>query len=195
MAHAFASQEWADELLALARRDSLLRSHAETWVHGPVLLVVDSGDDVPEALGLRLDLHEGEVRELAVVEPTAELAARTPFGVAGSLARWKSLVGGEVDLVDAILEAKVRVRISRLPPTVITTPSSERQRANAASHAAVRPTRISPSTVVIVRMRPAPSVRAVSWTRRSSDALAPCTSTTSKGNASRNSPAMIAPFV
>ena len=78
-----------------------------SWVFGPLVLLVDA--DVEHGLkatAIRIDLHEGAVRGVEVV-PGAD-AGRSPFVLGGSLARWKTVFGGSLALVDAVLDSRVR---------------------------------------------------------------------------------------
>lgn len=106
----FASDEWIDALWAQLRTDDAVRSAGTTWAHGPLLLVIEPEADkgLTETVALRLDIHEGEARDLRRAEVAA--ASRTPFAIAGPYSRWKAAIQGTVDLVDAILQGKVRVK-------------------------------------------------------------------------------------
>lgn len=109
MTATFASEPWAASLAEGLQQSAAVRTESMTWVHGPILLVVDAdAEHGLDATALRLDLHEGSVRDVRVVDPTG--AARAPFAVGGSLARWKAVFGGALSLVDGVLESKLRVR-------------------------------------------------------------------------------------
>ena len=105
----FASKDWADSFGSRLQESARVRTDSVTWVHGPIALVVDADDEhgfAPTAL--RIDLHEGSVRSVAVVDPAE--AVRCPFVVGGSLARWEAVFGGSLSIVDGILESKLRSR-------------------------------------------------------------------------------------
>ncbi|MCB0878582.1 MAG: hypothetical protein KDC46_06335 [Thermoleophilia bacterium] len=108
MSASFASSSWADQLGSALSASPTLRSEAADWVFGPVLLVVDAdAEHDVAAAALRLDLNAGECRGVSTVP--VEDAARNPFVVEGTLARWKSVFGGELSLVDGILDSKLRL--------------------------------------------------------------------------------------
>ncbi|MCW2927282.1 MAG: hypothetical protein JWM86_1250 [Thermoleophilia bacterium] len=109
MTASFASQEWAGSLATRLQESAKVRTESVTWIFGPIVLVVDADEaQGTAATALRLDVHEGSVRGVSVVSP--DLAGRVPFAIGGSIARWQSVFGGALDLVDGALEAKLRVR-------------------------------------------------------------------------------------
>jgi hypothetical protein len=109
MTATFASQEWADSFAAHLTDDAGVRTDSMTWVFGPILLVVDADEEHGlAATGLRIDLHEGEIRGVTLADP-AEVV-RTPTALGGSLQRWKSVFGGSLSVVDAVRESKLRFR-------------------------------------------------------------------------------------
>lgn len=107
MTATFASREWADALRTALADSADVRTRSMSWIFGPLRLVVDAD----EALGMaatavRLDLHEGSVRGVDVT-PAAD-AAPAPFTIGGSMARWKAIFDGSLDLVDAITDSRLR---------------------------------------------------------------------------------------
>jgi putative sterol carrier protein len=109
MSATFASQEWADSLGAHLLDSASVRTDSITWVYGPLLLVVDAdAEHGLEATAIRIDLHEGSVRGVELIDH--DDVVRAPFAIGGSLARWKAVFGGELKIVDAILESKLRAR-------------------------------------------------------------------------------------
>jgi hypothetical protein len=109
MTASFASQEWADSLAVHLNDDARVRTDAMTWVFGPMLLVVDADAEHGfEATGIRIDVHEGDVRHVTLVDPATANLVPTAFG--GSLARWKSVFSGSLSMFDGVREAKLRVR-------------------------------------------------------------------------------------
>lgn len=109
MTATFASPDWADRLATSLQDSARVRTESMSWVFGPLLLIVDADDEHGfEATGLLLDLHEGSCR--AVASTPASSAPLTPFSISGSLATWKSVSDGTLDVVDAILDSKLRSR-------------------------------------------------------------------------------------
>jgi hypothetical protein len=105
----FASKDWADSLGARLQESARVRTEAVTWVHGPIALVVDADTEHGfDATALRLEVHEGTVRAVTVIEPSE--AVRCPFVIGGSLARWEAVFGGKQSIVDGILESRLRSR-------------------------------------------------------------------------------------
>jgi len=110
MSATFASQEWADSLAVHLHDSAAVRTESISWVHGPLLLVIDADvEHGVESVGVRIDLHEGSVRSVTLVP--AEDARLCPFAVGGSIARWKAVfVDRSLSLVDGVLESRLRLR-------------------------------------------------------------------------------------
>lgn len=109
MSASFASTDWAASLHERLQDSAAVRTGSVTWIYGPIALVVDAdAEHGLEAAALRLDVHEGSVRGVAVLDPAE--AARCPVAIGGSLARWKAIFGGSLSIVDGVLESKLRVR-------------------------------------------------------------------------------------
>jgi len=107
MSASFASQEWADSLSAHLQDSAAVRTESMSWVFGPIVLEVDAdAEHAFEATALRLDLHEGESRGVNVVG--SGVAKVVPFVLGGSLARWRAVFGGQLSLVDAVLDSRLR---------------------------------------------------------------------------------------
>ncbi len=107
MSASFASQEWATEFGTRLQESARVRTESMSWVFGPIAFVVDAdAEHGLDATAIRLDVHEGAVRGVEVV--TVAESARSPFAIGGSLARWKSVFGGSLALVDAVLDSRVR---------------------------------------------------------------------------------------
>ncbi|MCW2922481.1 MAG: hypothetical protein JWL76_2355 [Thermoleophilia bacterium] len=107
MTASFASAAWAEDFAARLQESARVRTESMSWVFGPLALVIDAdAEHGVEASGIRLDVHEGAVRSVDVVS-VAE-AGRAPFALGGTLARWKTVFGGSLALVDAVLDSRVR---------------------------------------------------------------------------------------
>lgn len=107
MSATFASQEWADSLRTQLADAADVRTGSMSWIFGPVLLVVDGDESLGmQETAVRLDLHEGAVRGVAV--SAADAATPAPFRIGGSVAHWKSVFDGSLDLVDAVLDSRLR---------------------------------------------------------------------------------------
>jgi putative sterol carrier protein len=107
MTASFASAAWAEQLASQLQESARVRTESMSWVFGPLVLLVDAdAEHGLEATGIRIDLHEGAVRGVEVI-PAAD-AVRAPFVLGGSLARWKTVFGGSLDIVDAVLDSRLR---------------------------------------------------------------------------------------
>ncbi len=108
MTATFASPDWIDQLARALEHDAHVRTESTSWVFGPIVLLVDAdAEHGLDATAIRVDLHAGEMRGAS----RAELAtvSRSPFVVEGSLARWKSVFGGRLSLVQGVLDSKLRL--------------------------------------------------------------------------------------
>lgn len=109
MSASFASAAWVEALATSLQGSAPVRTESMSWVFGPLLLVVDADPEHGlEATAIRIDLHEGSID--AVSTSPATDAGLAPFAIGGSLARWKAVFGGSLEIVDGILESKLRVR-------------------------------------------------------------------------------------
>lgn len=103
----FASAAWAEQLATRLQESASVRTESMSWVFGPIAFVVDAdAEHGLEATALRIDLHEGTSRGVEVISSAD--AARAPFVLGGSLTRWKSVFGGSLTLVDAVLDSRLR---------------------------------------------------------------------------------------
>ena len=107
MTASFASAAWAEQLATRLQESASVRTESMSWVFGPIAFVVDAdAEHGLEATAVRIDLHEGTSRGAEVISVAD--AARTPFVLGGSLARWKAIFGGSLALVDAVLDSRLR---------------------------------------------------------------------------------------
>lgn len=110
MSATFASSDWTDLLLAALRSSREVGDSGVSWVHGPLLLVIDAAGEAglagPVAVGI--DVHAGEVRDVRPVDqPRVEL---WPFAIGGPYARWKDILDGRLNVIDAMMQSRLRVR-------------------------------------------------------------------------------------
>jgi hypothetical protein len=107
MTASFASAAWAEDFATRLQESARVRTESMSWVFGPIALVIDAdAEHGLEESAIRLDVHEGAVRGVDVIS-VAE-AGRAPFALGGSLARWKTVFGGSLAIVDAVLDSRVR---------------------------------------------------------------------------------------
>jgi putative sterol carrier protein len=107
MAASFASSDWAGQLASALEHSARVRTESVTWVHGPMVWVVDADEEHgTAATALRMDVHEGSCRQVQAT--TVDAARVAPFTIGGSPARWKAVLGGTLSIVDAILDSKLR---------------------------------------------------------------------------------------
>lgn len=106
MSMEFASQEWAAALATYLEGSASVRTESMSWVFGPVHLNVDADPEHGlDATTISIELHEGSVRSVAATAPGD--AGIAPFALDASLARWKSVFDGSLDIIDAIMQARI----------------------------------------------------------------------------------------
>lgn len=110
MPESFGTREWAAAAADRLRSDADVAAAGQTWYHGPLLLFVEPDDKsgVTDTTALRIDVHHGRVQDCRLAD--VREAQLTPFVVSGSFPRWKQAFLGNLDLLDAILESKLRVK-------------------------------------------------------------------------------------
>lgn len=112
----FAASDWTSDFAAALEGSAPARTGSVSWVFGPLVLVVDGDEELGfEATAIRIDLHEGTSRGVRSV-PVRD-AGRSPFVLSGSLARWRSIFGSELSIVDAVLDSRLRY-VGDLPTVV-----------------------------------------------------------------------------
>lgn len=104
----FAASDWTSDFAAALDGSADVRTASASWVFGPIVLVVDADPELgTETTAIRLDLHAGTSRGVRTVPPRD--ASRAPFVLGGSVARWKSIFGSELSIVDAVLDSRLRL--------------------------------------------------------------------------------------
>jgi putative sterol carrier protein len=103
------SPEWAEAFKAEINASPVYRQAAANW-EGSVGLVVLAEPDknVPEDMGIFLDLWHGEARDVRIVSrPEAEAAQ---FVITGSYSRWKKVAKNELDATKGIMLGQLKLR-------------------------------------------------------------------------------------
>jgi putative sterol carrier protein len=103
------SPEWAEAFKAEINASPVYKQAAANW-EGSVGLVVLAEPDknVPEDMGIFLDLWHGEARDVRIVSrPEAEAAQ---FVITGSYSRWKKVAKNELDATKGIMLGQLKLR-------------------------------------------------------------------------------------
>ncbi|MHB8717918.1 MAG: SCP2 sterol-binding domain-containing protein [Candidatus Dormibacteria bacterium] len=103
------SPEWAQAFKDEINRSPVYKQAAANW-EGTVGLVVLAEPDknVPDDMGIWLDLWHGEARE---VRPTTrEEAASAQYVITGSYSRWKKVSKGEMDATKGIMLGQLKLK-------------------------------------------------------------------------------------
>ena len=109
MAYDAYSPEWAEAFKAEINKSPVYKQSAANW-EGTVGLVVLAEPDknVPEDMGIFLDLWHGEARDVRIC-PRADADA-AQFVITGSYSRWKKVAKGEMDATKGIMLGQLKLR-------------------------------------------------------------------------------------
>ena len=109
MAYPAYSPEWASAFQEEINTSPSYKQAAATW-EGSVGLVVLAEPDknVPDDLGIYLDLWHGEARE--VRSTTREDAQQAQYVITGSYSRWKRVAKKELDPIKAIMTGQLKLK-------------------------------------------------------------------------------------
>jgi putative sterol carrier protein len=118
MAYTFPSAEWASAYKDAINSNAAYKTAGKDWTHGVVAMVVkaDPTLDIPEDLGMWLDVHQGECRECKLISAAEANAA--PFVIVADYARWKQVIKREVDPIKAMMQGKLKLTKGHMPTIV-----------------------------------------------------------------------------
>ncbi len=118
MSYNFPSPEWAIAYKDAINSNAAYKSAGKDWVQGVVAMVVkaDPALDIPDDLGMWLDVHQGECRECKLV--TAGEANTAPFVIVADYARWKQVIKRELDPIKAMMQGKLKLTKGHMPTIV-----------------------------------------------------------------------------
>ncbi|MDY7042018.1 MAG: SCP2 sterol-binding domain-containing protein [Chloroflexota bacterium] len=110
MSYPFISEEWIRDFAQAINESEAYKEHAATWDYGAVALVINADPQLgfEEDCLVWLDLHMGQCREARVL-PKAE-AGQAPFVIYGDYNQWKGLIKGEVELIPALMQGRLRLK-------------------------------------------------------------------------------------
>jgi putative sterol carrier protein len=103
------SPEWAEAFKAEINKSPVYKQAAASW-EGTVGLVVLAEPDknVPDDMGIFLDLWHGEAREVRpCARPEAEAAQ---YVITGAYSRWKKVAKGEMDATKGIMLGQLKLK-------------------------------------------------------------------------------------
>ena len=109
MAYDAYSPEWAEAFKAEINKSPVYKQAAANW-EGTVGLVVLAEPDknVPDDMGIFLDLWHGEARDVRTV--SREEADSAQYVITGSYSRWKKVAKGEMDATKGIMLGQLKLR-------------------------------------------------------------------------------------
>jgi putative sterol carrier protein len=118
MPHLFPSPEWALAYKDAINSNAAYKEAGKEWTQGVVAMVVkaDAALDIPEDLGLWLDVHQGACRECKLI--SAAEAATAPFVIVSDYAKWKQVIRRELDPIKAMMQGKLKLTKGHMPTIV-----------------------------------------------------------------------------
>lgn len=119
MALNFPSEEWVAAYKDAINANPEYKKAGKDWTHGVVAMVVEAAPDLqlPEALAMWLDVHEGACRDCRLL-PASEAIEKAPFVVVASYAQWKQVIRKEIDPTKALMQGKLRLTKGHMPTMV-----------------------------------------------------------------------------
>jgi putative sterol carrier protein len=103
------SPEWAEAFKAEINKSPVYKQAAANW-EGTVGLVVLAEPDknVPDDMGIFLDLWHGEARDVQIC--SREEAEAAKYVITGSYSRWKKVAKNELDATKGIMLGQLKLR-------------------------------------------------------------------------------------
>jgi putative sterol carrier protein len=122
----FPSPEWAQAYKTAINENPDYKLHGKDWTHGVVAFVVKAEPSlgIPDDMGLWLDVHGGECREIKYL-PAADVQA-APYVIVAPYAMWKAIIKKEIDPIKAMMQNKVKLTKGNMP-TIVRYVNSSRQ--------------------------------------------------------------------
>ena len=118
MPHLFPSTEWASAYKDAINSNAAYKTAGKDWTHGVVAMVVkaDPSLELPEDVGMWLDVNQGACRDCKIV-PAAE-AQTAPFVIFADYARWKQVIKRELDPIKGMMQGKLKLTKGHMPTIV-----------------------------------------------------------------------------
>ena len=118
MSHLFPSPEWASAYKDAINGNPAYKLAGKDWTHGVVAMIVkaDPALDLPEGVGLWLDVNQGECRGCKLV--TAIEAQSAPFVILADYPRWKQVIKRELDPIKGMMQGKLKLTKGHMPTIV-----------------------------------------------------------------------------
>ena len=118
MPHDFPSAEWTQAYKDAINANEAYKTAGKDWTHGVVAMVVkaDPSLNIPEDVGMWLDVHQGACRECKIV--TAAEAQTAPFVIVADHARWKQVIKRELDPIKGMMQGKLKLTKGHMPTIV-----------------------------------------------------------------------------
>jgi putative sterol carrier protein len=119
MALTFPSAAWATAYRDAINDNELYRKSAASWDQGAIAFVCKPAPTLglEQAQAIVLDLLHGSCRGVTYLT-SPEGLEQTPFVIEAEYAQWKSVMGGELDPIKAMLTGQLRLAKGHLPTII-----------------------------------------------------------------------------
>ena len=103
------TKEWCDAWADKVRASEEFTKFNKGW-EGDIsgIIFADPDRNVPEEQYLYMDLHDGECRDISMIDK--EKAENAKFVMSGDYVRWKQVGMGELDAVKAMMQGKLKLK-------------------------------------------------------------------------------------
>ena len=118
MPHDFPSVEWTQAYKDAINANEAYKTAGKDWTHGVVAMIVkaDPTLNIPEDVGMWLDVNQGSCRECKLVSAAEAQAA--PFVIVADHARWKQVIRRELDPIKGMMQGKLKLTKGHMPTIV-----------------------------------------------------------------------------
>ena len=118
MAIPFPSADWCAAYKDAINTNPQYKTAGKDWTHGVVAMVVkaDPALDLPQDLGMWLDVHQGACKDCKLVSLAEAQAA--PFVIVADYARWKQVIKKELDPIKGMMQGKLKLVKGHMPTIV-----------------------------------------------------------------------------
>lgn len=103
----FATDAWVKRLGEECNKSDTYREAAKNW-EGDLYVIVEPGDQLPEAIYMYLDLYHGQCRQAFI--PADHAALSPEFYISGPVSVWKAVAEKKLDPIKAIFTRQITLK-------------------------------------------------------------------------------------
>ncbi len=103
----FATDAWIKRLGEECNKSNTYREAAKNW-EGDLYVIVEPGDQLPEAIYMYLDLYHGQCRQAFI--PADHSSLSPEFYISGPVSVWKAIAEKKLDPIKAIFTRQITLK-------------------------------------------------------------------------------------